>query len=69
MFENISPDKSDKTKSEVFYKNTSEVKYHVLAHAKSVGSLCDPMNSSPPRLLCPWDSPGKETGMGCHCLI
>ena len=21
------------------------------------------------RLLCPWDSPGKNTGMGCHSLI
>ena len=22
-----------------------------------------------PRLLCPWDSPGKNTGMGCHFLL
>ena len=22
----------------------------------------------PPRLLCPWDSPGKNTGLGCHAL-
>ena len=21
------------------------------------------------RLLCPWDSPGKNTGVGCHCLL
>ena len=21
-----------------------------------------------PRLLCPWDSPGKNTGVGCHTL-
>ena len=21
------------------------------------------------RLLCPWDSPGKNTGMGCHFLL
>ena len=20
------------------------------------------------RLLCPWDFPGKSTGVGCHCL-
>ena len=25
--------------------------------------FCDPM---PTRLLCPWDFPGKNTGMGCH---
>ena len=23
----------------------------------------------PSRLLCPWDSPGKSTGMGCHFLF
>ena len=23
----------------------------------------------PTRLLCPWDSPGKNTGMGCHALL
>ena len=22
-----------------------------------------------PRLLCPWDSPGKYTGVGCHFLL
>ena len=23
----------------------------------------------PTRLLCPWDSPGKNTGVGCHTLL
>ena len=23
----------------------------------------------PTRLLCPWDSLGKSTGVGCHCLL
>ena len=23
----------------------------------------------PARLLCPWDSPGKNTGMGCYALL
>ena len=23
----------------------------------------------PTRLLHPWDSPGKSTGVGCHCLL
>ena len=31
-------------------------------------TLCDPMDCSPARLLCPWDSPGKNTGVGCHAL-
>ena len=23
----------------------------------------------PARLLCPWDSPGKNTGVGCHVFL
>ena len=23
----------------------------------------------PNRLLCPWDSLGESTGVGCHCLL
>ena len=23
----------------------------------------------PTRLLCPWDTPGKNTGVGCHFLL
>ena len=23
----------------------------------------------PTRLLCPWDFPGKNIGVGCHCLL
>ena len=32
-------------------------------------TLCDPMDCSPTRLLCPWDSPGRNTGVGCHALL
>ena len=28
-----------------------------------------PCGLQPARLLCPWDSPGKNTGMGCHVLL
>ena len=28
-----------------------------------------PQDQQPTRLLCPWDSPGKNTGVGCHCLL
>ena len=24
---------------------------------------------NPARLLCPWGSPGKNTGVGCHFLV
>ena len=28
-----------------------------------------PQRQQPTRLLCPWDSPGKNTGVGCHFLL
>ena len=28
-----------------------------------------PHGLQPTRLLCPWDFPGKNTGVGCHCLL
>ena len=28
-----------------------------------------PYGLQPPRLLRPWDFPGKSTGVGCHCLL
>ena len=32
-------------------------------------TLCDPIDGSPTRLHHPWDSPGKNTGVGCHFLL
>ena len=31
-------------------------------------TLCNSIDGSPPG-LCPWDSPGKNTGVGCHFLL
>ena len=28
-----------------------------------------PHRWQPTRLPCPWDSPGKNTGVSCHCLL
>ena len=28
-----------------------------------------PHRRQPTRFLCPWDSPGKNTGVGCHFLL
>ena len=36
---------------------------------QSCPTLCDPIDSSPPGSPYPWDSPGKSTGVGCHCLL
>ena len=38
----------------------------VCSIAQSCLTLCDPME--PTRLLCPWNFPGKNTGVGCHFL-
>ena len=56
-----------------------EIKRHLLlgrkvmtnlaAAAKSLQScptLCDPIDQQPNRLPRPWDSPGKNTGVGCQ---
>ena len=40
----------------------------VLGHPMLSDSL-RPHGLRPTRLLCPWDSPGKNTGVGCHLLL
>ena len=35
---------------------------------QSCPTLCDPIDACPP-VSCPWDSPGKHTGVGCHFLL
>ena len=43
----------------------------MLCYAKSLQScptLCNPIDGSPPGSR-PWDSPGKNTGVGCHFLL
>ena len=36
--------------------------------AQSCLTLCNPVDCSPTRLLCPWNFPGKNTGVGSHFL-
>ena len=44
---------------------------HAAAAAKSLQSCptLRPHRWQPTRLPCPWDSPGKNTGVGCHFLL
>ena len=45
--------------------------FSLSAAAKSLQlcpTLCDPIDGSPPGSR-PWDSPGKNTGVGCHFLL
>ena len=49
-----------------------ESKRYMCVHAKllqSCPTLCDAMDYSPPRLVCPWVSPGKNTGVDCLALL
>ena len=34
-----------------------------------VSEALRPRGLRPVRLLCPWDAPGKNTGVGCHFLL
>ena len=35
-------------------------------YCSAVSDSWQPHRLQPIRLLCPWDSPGKDTGVGCH---
>ena len=49
----------------------SEEVERLLCSTQACLTLCDPTDCStlPPRLLCPWDLPGKNSGVGCHFLL
>ena len=36
---------------------------------QSCPTLCELMDCKPSRLLCLWDSPGKNTRVGCYALL
>ena len=36
---------------------------------QSCPTLCDPIDGSPPASPNPWDSSGKNIGVGCHFLL
>ena len=40
----------------------------LLSHSV-VSDSVRPHRRKPTRLPCPWDSPGKNTGVGCHFLL
>ena len=41
----------------------------LLQVASVVSNSVRPHRRQPTRLPCPWDSPGKNTGVGCHFLL
>ena len=51
-----------KTESEA-HNLAGEIRACILSHSVMSDSL------QPARFLCPWDSPGKTIGVGCHFLL
>ena len=51
-----------------FFKSLLQLSHAAAAATllQSCPTLCDPIDGLPPR---PWDSPGKNTGVGCHFLL
>ena len=37
--------------------------------SQSCLAVCDPRELWLTRLLCPWNFPGENTGVGCHVLL
>ena len=54
---------------QIFFTSASPTAAAAAKSLQSCPTLCDPRDSSPTRLPRPWDSPGKNTGVGCHCLL
>ena len=53
-------------------QSESAICIHIVAAAAIESVVSDsvqPHRQQPNRLLCPWDSPGKNPGVGCHCLL
>ena len=65
----LSPLKICKCFQECFQKVISgqTIRDSPCSTAQSCLTLCDPME--PARFLCPWDFPGKNTGVGYHFLL
>ena len=54
------------TNSSYSHRTVDRIKCLCFSH---VWFFCDPDGLYPTRLLCPWDSPGRNTGVGCHFLL
>ena len=49
-------------------KSEKKKSVHVLSFFSCV-QFCEPLRTVVCRLLCPWDSLGKHTGVSCHALL
>ena len=70
----IAEEKAALQKHSLLYKRICHTILLLYCHcsylaSKSRPTLCNPMDYSLPGSLCPWDFPGKNTGVGCHFLL
>ena len=49
--------------------NSSEICVLACPVASVVSDSLRPYGLKPARLLCPWNFPGKNAGVGCHALL
>ena len=55
-----------------FSDSAQELKVLTCVKCQVTSAMADSLRShglQPARLLCPWDSPGKNIGVGCHALL
>ena len=50
-------------------QNEDDIPLLLLFSCSAVSDSLWPRRLEPARLLCPWDSPGKNTRVGCHALL
>ena len=50
-------------------KRFNSIRLKVSVSCSVMSNSLQPRGLEPIRLLCPWDSPGKKTGVGCHALL
>ena len=50
------------------YRGAKDIEVKSVSHSVMSDSM-QLHGLEPARLLCPWDSPGKNTGVGCHALL
>ena len=57
--------------SSIFFSTPAAAAAAAAKSLQSCPTLCDPTQGrrQPTRLPRPWDSPGKNTGVGCHFLL
>ena len=55
--------------SECFLPHDAELAAATAAKSLQSCPTVRPHRQQPTRLPRPWDSPGKNTGVGCHCLL